>query len=119
MIARPAFTTDEWHRMADAGPFGEHVRVELLDGEIIDMPPIGSRHAGTVNGLTRLPVAAVDERAGVAVQNPVFLDKHSEPQPDLAVLAPRSDDDTVSHAEPAEIMLLVEVADSSRAYDPP
>jgi Uma2 family endonuclease len=117
MIARHAFTTDEWHRMGDAGLFDEDARVELLDGEIIDMAPIGSRHAGTVNRLTRLLIGAVGERAVVAVQNPVFLDKHSEPQPDLAVLAPRPDDYTVSHAEPGEIMLLVEVADSSLAYD--
>jgi Uma2 family endonuclease len=117
MIARHAFTTDEWHRMGELGLFDEDARVELLDGEIIDMAPIGSRHAGTVNRLTRLLVGAVGSRAVVAIQNPVLLDKRSEPQPDVAVLAPRSDDYTLAHAEPAEILLLVEVADSTLGYD--
>jgi Uma2 family endonuclease len=117
MIARHAFTTDEWHRMGELGLFDEHARVELLDGDIIDKTPIGSRHAGTVNRLNRLLVTAVGDRGVVAPQNPVFLDKHSEPQPDLAVLAPRADDYTLAHAEPSEILLLIEVSDSSLAYD--
>jgi Uma2 family endonuclease len=117
MIARHAFTTEEWHRMGELGLFGESARVELLDGDIIDMTPIGSLHAGMVNRLTRLLVSAVEDQAVVAPQNPVFLDKHSEPQPDLALLAPRSDDYTLAHAEPSEILLLIEVSDSSLVYD--
>jgi Uma2 family endonuclease len=117
MIARHAFTTDEWHRMGELGLFDDNARVELLDGDVIDMTPIGSRHAGTVNRLNRLLLAAVGNRAVVAPQNPVFLDKRSEPQPDLALLVPRPDDYTLAHAEPAEILLLVEVSDSSLAYD--
>jgi Uma2 family endonuclease len=117
MIARHAFTTDEWHRMGEVGLFDESAPVELLDGDIIDMTPIGSRHAGTVNRLNRLLVTAVGARAVVAPQNPVFLDNHSEPQPDLALLAPRPDDYTLGHAEPAEILLLIEVSETSLAYD--
>jgi Uma2 family endonuclease len=117
MIARHAFTTDEWHRMGELGLFDDNARVELLDGDIIDMTPIGSRHAGTVNRLTRLLVNAVDDRGVVAPQNPVLLDEHSEPRPDLAVLAPRADDYTLAHAEPEEILLLIEVSDSSLTYD--
>jgi Uma2 family endonuclease len=117
MVARHAFTTDEWHRMGELGLFDERARVELLDGDIIDMTPIGSRHAGIVNRLTRLLVTAVGAGAVVAPQNPVSLDKYSEPQPDLAVLAPRADDYTRGHAEPAETLLLIEVSDSSLTYD--
>jgi Uma2 family endonuclease len=117
MIARHAFTTDEWHRMGELGLFDEHARAELLDGDIMDMTPIGSRHAGIVNRLNRMLVTAVGNRAVVAPQNPVFLDKYSEPQPDLALLTPRGDDYAHGHAEPGEILLLIEVSDSSLAYD--
>jgi Uma2 family endonuclease len=117
MIVHHAFTVDEWHRMGEVGLFGEEARLELLDGEIIEMAPIGSRHAGTVNRLTRLLVTAVGERAVVAVQNPVYLDNRSESQPDLAVLAARADDYVLAHAEPSEILLLIEVSETTLAYD--
>jgi Uma2 family endonuclease len=117
MAVRHAFTVDEWHRMGDAGLFGEGARVELLDGEVMEMSPIGSRHAGTVNGLTRLLFTAAQERAVVAVQNPVALDERSEPLPDVALLAPRDDDYRHAHPSPEEILLLVEVSDSSLDYD--
>ena len=117
MAARRAFTVDEWHRMGEAGLFGEGARMELLDGEVIEMSPIGSPHAGTVNRLTQILIRAVGERAVVSVQNPVVLDEWSEPQPDLAVLAPREDFYQRSHARPSEILLLIEVSDSTLAYD--
>ncbi len=117
MAVRHAFTTDEWHRMGNAGLFGEDARLELLDGEVIEMSPIGSPHGGCVNRLTRLLVTRLGERAVVAPQNPVVLNEISEPQPDIAVLAPRDDMYSKSHATPAEILLLVEVADSSLAFD--
>jgi Uma2 family endonuclease len=117
MIVHHAFSVEEWHRMGEVGLFGEEARLELLDGEIIEMAPIGSRHAGTVNRLTRLLVTAVGERAVVAVQNPVLLDPRSEPQPDVALLTPRSDDYTAAHAEPSEILLLIEVSETTLAYD--
>jgi Uma2 family endonuclease len=117
MIVHHAFTVDEWHRMGEVGLFGEEARLELLDGEIIEMAPIGSRHAGTVNRLNELLVTAVDHQAVVAVQNPVFLDKRSEPQPDIALLARRGDYYTLAHAEPSEILLLIEVSETTLAYD--
>jgi Uma2 family endonuclease len=117
IVHNHAFTVDEWHRMGAVSLFGADARMELLDGEIIDMAPIGSRHAGTVNRLTRLLVGAVGDRAVVAVQNPVYLDTRSEPLADLALLAPRADDYTLAHAEPSEIILLVEVSDSTLKYD--
>ena len=91
MAVRHAFTVDEWHRMGDAGLFGEGARVELLDGEVIEMAPIGSAHAGCVNRLSRLLVGLLGERAVMAPQNPIVLNERSEPQPDIAVLAPRED----------------------------
>lgn len=117
MAVRHAFTVDEWHVMGDAGLFGEDARVELLDGEVIEMAPIGSGHAGCVGALTGLLVKAVAGRAVIWVQNPVRLGAFSEPQPDVAVLSPRSDGYRRSHPVPAEILLLIEVADTSFAFD--
>jgi Uma2 family endonuclease len=117
MAVRHAFTVDEWHRMGDAGLFGEDARLELLDGEVIEMSPIESPHGGCVNRLNRLLVTGLGERAVVAPQNPVVLNEISEPQPDIAVLAPRDDMYSRSHATPSEILLLIEVADSSLPFD--
>jgi Uma2 family endonuclease len=117
MAVRHAFTVDEWHRMGDADLFGVDARMELLDGEVIEMAPIGSRHAGGVNRLNHVLTAAAGPRALIAVQNPVLLDDHSEPQPDIAVLLPRPDSYSGSHPTPFEILLLVEVSDSTLAFD--
>jgi Uma2 family endonuclease len=111
------FTIDEYHRMADAGLFGEDDRIELLDGEIVEMAPIGSRHAGCVNKLTRLFIERAQGRGIVAVQNPILVPDHSEPQPDLAVLRPRSDDYAEAHPLPPDVLLVVEVADTTVAWD--
>ena len=80
------FTVDDYHRMAEAGVFHEDDRVELLDGEIIVMAPIGSRHAATVARLTHLFGQRLGDRAIVWVQNPVQLDRFTEPEPDLCLL---------------------------------
>jgi Uma2 family endonuclease len=99
--------------MAVGGILGEDERVELLDGELVEMSPIGSRHAACVNRLNLLLVEALHGRAIVAVQNPVRLGAHSEPQPDVAVLRPRADYYAEGHPRPADILLLVEVAETS------
>jgi Uma2 family endonuclease len=78
-LTRRLFTVEEYHRMADAGILTEDDRVELLDGEIVQMSRIGSHHAGTVNRLTRLLVQRLGSRAVVTVQNPVVLDDRTEP----------------------------------------
>jgi Uma2 family endonuclease len=116
MAVRHAFTVGEWRVMGEAGLFGEGARVELLDGEVIEMAPIGSTHAGCVSSLTGL-LAEAGRRAVISVQNPVRLDDRSEPQPDVAVLSPREDGYRQSHPAPAEILLLIEVADISLAFD--
>jgi Uma2 family endonuclease len=117
MAVRHLFTVEEWHRMGEAGLFGDDARMELLDGEVIEMAPIGSRHAGCVKYLARALIVAVGDRAVVAVQDPVVLDSHSEPQPDLAVLAPRADGYRESHPTPSEILLIIEVSDTTLAFD--
>ncbi|MGH8533085.1 MAG: Uma2 family endonuclease, partial [Gammaproteobacteria bacterium] len=89
-VSRHRLTVEAFHRMGEAGIFLEDDRVELIDGEIIDMAPIGSKHAATVAELSRLFVVAVAQ-ARVWIQNPIRLGGTSEPQPDVALLRPRDD----------------------------
>jgi Uma2 family endonuclease len=111
------FTVDDYHRMAKAGILTEDDRVELIEGQIVEMAPIGRRHASRVDRLNRLLQRLVGDKAIVRVQGPVRLDPYSEPQPDLALLRPRDDFYEAAHPGPADILLLVEVADSSVVYD--
>ncbi|MGH8613755.1 MAG: Uma2 family endonuclease [Gammaproteobacteria bacterium] len=90
-ITRHRLTVEEFHRMGEAGIFLEDDRVELIDGEIIDMAPIGSKHAAIVTELSRLFVVVVEARARVWIQNPIRLGGKSELQPDVALLRPRDD----------------------------
>lgn len=116
-IARHAFTVTEFHRMGEVGILSERDRVELIEGELVSMSPIGSHHAGAVNALTRLLILAAGERAVISVQNPVRLDEQTEPEPDVAVLRPREDDYRGATPAPGDVLLVVEVADTSLDYD--
>ena len=116
-VLRRRFTVEEYHRMGEAGIFTEDDRVELVDGEIVQMTPIGSRHAACVKRLNRLLVAAVGDRAIVAVQDPIVTGPESEPQPDLTLLRPRLDFYAGSHPRPVDLLLVVEVADTTLAFD--
>lgn len=111
------FTVAEYRQMGTGGVFSEHARVELIDGEVVEMTPIGARHAACVSRLTRLLVMALGDRAVVSPQNPVQVGNWSEPEPDLAVLRPRADFYAERLGEPADVLLLIEVADTSGAYD--
>lgn len=116
-VPRHLWTVDEYHRMGEAGLLANEDRVELVEGELVQMAPIGSEHAGGVGALTRLLVMAVGERAIVFVQSPVRLDERSEPEPDFAVLKPRADEYRSALPTAQDVLLIVEVADSSLAYD--
>ena len=101
--------------MGEVGLLHEDDRVELIGGEIVDMTPIGWRHAECVNRLNRLLVRLAGDRYAVSVQNPVALGDDDEPQPDFALV--RDDPERRSLPTPKDIVLLVEVADTSLAYD--
>jgi Uma2 family endonuclease len=116
-LQRHRLTVDEYYRMAEVGVLRPDARVELIEGEIIDMASISSRHAGTVNRLARLLTFAAGQRAVVSTQNPLRLDVHSEPEPDLMLLEPRADDYRSRHPAAADVLLLIEVAHSSARYD--
>lgn len=116
-ISTYRFTVEEFHRMGEAGIFKEDDRVELLDGEVIQMTPIGSRHAACVGRLTRILSDAVADSGIVWVQNPVALDDHSEPEPDVAIVRPRKDFYAQAHPGPQEVLLLIEVSDTTVEFD--
>ena len=111
------FTVAEYYAMAEAGILTEDDRVELLDGVIVEMAPVGSRHVGCVNLYTRWLSQLVGDRAILQVQGSIHLDDDTEPQPDLALLRNRPDFYSSSHAEPSDVLLLIQVADSSVGYD--
>jgi Uma2 family endonuclease len=116
-ITRRKLDVDEYHRMGEAGILHEDDRVELIEGDLVEMAPIGSPHASTVNTLAELLGAALGRRAIVAPQNPIRLDDRSEPQPDLAVLRRHEHRYYGRLPGPDDVLLIVEVADSSLRHD--
>jgi Uma2 family endonuclease len=114
---RHRITVENYHRMAEVGVFARDERVELINGEIIDMPPIGSRHAGTAAQLAELLTAAVGHRAMVRTQWPVRLNDDTEVQPDISVVRVRDDYYRAGHPSASDVLLLVEVSDSTLRYD--
>ena len=115
-VQRYRFTVDEFMRMGEAGIFTGDDRVELIDGEILEMTPIGPLHAWIVDRLAELILARLAGKVHVRIQNPVRLGSQTEPQPDL-VVARRSGAYADRHPEAADVLLLIEVADSSLRYD--
>ncbi|HEY3899702.1 MAG TPA: Uma2 family endonuclease [Chthoniobacter sp.] len=110
------FTVKEWHRLGEAGVLDEEARLELLDGEIITMSPIGSRHASAVYNLTDFFGEKNLRRYLIGVGNPIEADRYSEPLPDFMLL-PRSQKTAKRHPLTKEAFLVVEVSDSSLAHD--
>jgi Uma2 family endonuclease len=112
------FTVDQYEQMGTAGIFHEDDRVELLDGAIVEMNPIGSPHFRCVNRLNMLLAPALARRGAiVSVRNPVKLGEYWMPQPDVVLLRERADDYAGRQATPDDVLLLIEVADSSLSYD--
>jgi Uma2 family endonuclease len=115
--SRHLISVDAFHRMGEAGILGPADRVELIDGEIIDMSLIGALHAAIVARLASYFSQRLGGAAVVWCQNPLRLDDISEPEPDIAILRPRADFYTTAHPGPADVLLVIEVADTSLAYD--
>ena len=111
------FTVDEYHRMGEAGIFHEDDRVELIRGQVVQMSPIGHRHAGCVTYLTHALLSLLGQKALVRVQNPVTVDRFGELQPDLAVVRPDPTFYRRAHPVPDDVLLMIEVADTSVEYD--
>jgi Uma2 family endonuclease len=111
------FTVEEYFRMGEIGVFAPEARVELIEGEIIEMPPIKPPHSGTVITLNRLLVPRCADKALVSVQNPMIISNFSAPQPDFAVLRPRHDDYQGKLPEVNDVILAIEVANTTLRYD--
>jgi Uma2 family endonuclease len=111
------FTVSEYERMGETGMLPPDARVELIEGEIIEISPIGSRHAACVDLITEVFNEQLSGRAIVRGQNPIVLDDFSEPQPDVSVLKFRRDRYRSAHPHPNDIMLVIEVAETTVHYD--
>jgi Uma2 family endonuclease len=111
------FTVAEYHRMGDAGILDPEERVELIDGEIFKMSPVGRRHILGVIRATKLFVITFGDRAIVSPQNPVRLSDWSEPEPDFVVFKPRSDFYAAAAPTPADVLFLVEISDTTLRHD--
>lgn len=116
-LPRRRFTVEEYYRMGEAGILGPADRVELIEGEIVNKPVIGPRHAACVAELTRRFVLAAGDRAVLWPQNPVTISRDSVPEPDIALLWPRRDRYASDVVRPQDVLLVVEVADTSYRYD--
>ena len=116
-VAKKMFTVDDYYRMAEVGILGPEDRVELIDGEIIQMSPIGDRHAVCVLRANHLFTDLLRGRALVNIQNPLRLSNYTEPEPDLVLLKPRTDFYAAKKIRPEDALLVVEVSDTTLRYD--
>jgi Uma2 family endonuclease len=116
-VSKRLFTADEYHRMVEARILSEGDRVELINGEIVAMTPIGPRHNACVDRANKALVLAAGDLAIVRTQGSVRLNLYSEPQPDLVLLRPRPDFYMTCHAGADDILLVIEVADSTIDFD--
>jgi Uma2 family endonuclease len=116
-ISKRLFTVDDYYKMADAGILRKGDRVELIRGEILSMSPIGPAHGAAVLRATNKLLRIVGDRAILGSQGPVRLDLYNEPEPDIYLLRPKADFYRSAHAGPADVFLIIEMADSSLEYD--
>lgn len=115
--ARHRWTVAEFHRMAEVGLLNEDSRVELIDGEIIEMAPIGSQHSGKANRFVYLFSKVFGKKAIIAAKNPVVLGGYGEPQPDMTILRWREDFYEQAHPHAEDVLLIIEISDSTLRYD--
>lgn len=116
-VVKRSFTVVEYRRMVEVGILSEKDRVELIDGEVFEMSPIGEPHAACVDALNELVRDRLGASVIVRVQSPIQLDDFSEPQPDVSVLRRRADFYRHAHPRPADILLVIEVSDTTLEYD--
>ncbi len=116
-VRRWAFSTTDYHRMREIGFFREDDRLELIDGEVRLMSPIGPRHAAFVNQFAAALILQVGKIAIVSIQNPIHLNDNTEPIPDLLLLKPRRDAYASALPNPADTLLIIEVSDTTLVYD--
>lgn len=111
------FTVDEYHRLEELGFFTENERVELIKGEIFEMVAKGTAHSVCITRLYRELFKLIGEQAILRGQEPITLSENSEPEPDMVIAKNQPDDYLANHPTPSDILLLIEIADSSLKYD--
>lgn len=116
-ILRKKFTVDQYHQMIEMSILTDCDRVELLQGEIIEMSPVGRRHAACVDRLNELLVLCLASQAIVRVQSPIRLGDNSEPQPDVSILVRRDDFYSDEHPQPKDVFAVIEVSDTTVEFD--
>ena len=117
LYRRYHWTVDEFHKITAAGVLTEDDRIELIEGALLERAPIGSGHAGRVNYLSNYLPHKLYGKAIIAVQNPIVLGENSEPQPDIALLRWRDDFYEKNNPQPQDILLIIEVADTTASFD--
>jgi Uma2 family endonuclease len=115
--AKKLFTVEEYYKMAEAGIFRNARRTELINGEIIEMTSMGSRHAAAISRATTLLVRLFGDRTVLRPQLPAPLNEFNEPEPDIALVKPRKDSYSTAHPEPSDPFLIMEISDTSLKYD--
>jgi len=116
-LPRKKFALEEYHQIIASGVLREDYLIELINGEIFEMSPVGFKHASCVKKINYLFAEKLGSKVIIGVQDPIKLNDNSEPQPDLVLLKPRDDFYANQHPIPEDIFLLIEVADSSIDYD--
>ena len=115
--SRHRFTIRDYHRMIEAGILDENDKVELVGGEVVEMSAMGSRHAASIRQLDKRFQRALGDAASIGVQLPLTIPNYDEPEPDIAVLRPREDEYALRNPRPSDVLLVVEVSDTTLAYD--
>ena len=116
-LQRHIFTVEDYYKMAEAGILEATDRVELINGEIIEMSPINSAHAGIVNFLSEFLTYTLYKKASICIQNPLRINNTSEPEPDVLITSYQSDNYRYRHPVPNDVLYLIEVSDSTLQYD--
>lgn len=116
-VAKHFFTIKEFERMGEAGIFSEDARLELIEGEIVEISPIGSRHAACVKRLSMYLSRTLGDKFIIGTQDPIQLDDFTAPQTDIALLQRREDFYESAHPKPQDVLLVIEVADTTLDYD--
>lgn len=116
-VSKRLVDVEEYHKMAEVGILKPTDKVELIHGEIIEMSPVGSKHASMVNRLVRIFNEILKGNATISSQNPIRLGFNDEPEPDISILKYRSDDYSESHPEANDVLALIEVSDTTYEYD--
>ena len=114
---RYSFTVADYHQLIAAGSFKRSDRIELINGELTLMPPIGPEHSSHTRRLTNLLPRKLPKSVMLQMNEPITIPKHSEPQPDAAIVRAKADNYKSGHPQPKDVLLVIEVADSSAAFD--